>query len=124
MRTPPLANKALRIHRSAPLATILWALSTACGGEGAAGPALSAVIDRETFVATYVDLRASGLRGDGILSPEERSQTLARHGVTEEDLIRFAEAHGPDLPYMRETWDQVEVRLEAEPLLVDSAAGP
>lgn len=77
-------------------------------------------MDREAFIATYVDLRAAAIRAeDHRLSDELRSEILARHGVTEEGLLAFAEVHGGDVTFMRDVWDEVEERLDAARVLPD-----
>lgn len=97
----------------APLAAVLAAalLAAACGrAPSTAGGGL----DRETFVATYVELRAAAVRqGTAELSDAARTEVLTRMGVTEEELIAFVEAHGEDVDFMRAVWDEVEGRLEA-----------
>jgi hypothetical protein len=71
------------------------------------------VIDRATFVDTYVDLRLAAVQSpDFRVSGEERDEILARHGVRGEDLIRFAEAYGRDLEFMNELWAEVEERFQ------------
>jgi hypothetical protein len=69
-------------------------------------------IDRQVFVDTYVELRTTALANlTGQIRPDERDSVLARHGVTEEDLLRFAEVHGRDVEFMAEVWAEVETRL-------------
>lgn len=88
-----------------------------CGGD-ASMPAAEGGIDRETFIAAYVDLRAVTIRGDSFaISDAERAEVLARHGVTEAELLGFVELHGEDVPFMRAVWDEVEARLDAERIL-------
>jgi len=89
--------------------------AAACGSD----PSVPAdVIDRETFIATYVDLREAAIATpDFRVPPERREEILAAHGVDAESLIRFAEAHGTDLDYMNAVWIEVEARLEVlEPI--------
>ena len=94
--------------------------SAACGGDG--GGADAAAIDRDTFVATYVDLRRASLdAGGGAIEAAERERILGEHGVTEEDLLRFADVHGPDVTYMRGVWDEVQARLEPPSPPADTA---
>lgn len=98
-------------------------LAAACGGDGPASAARGG-IDRETFIATYVDLRATTIRGDSFaISDAQRDQVLARHGVTEEELLRFVELNGEDADFMRAVWDEVEARLDAERVLASPAVG-
>ncbi len=97
-------------RRIGALALIL--LTAACGGDGEA-VVPSDVMERETFIATYVDLRrATTGSPDFRLSDDERAQILAQHGTDAESLVRFADAHGRDLEYMNEVWTEVESRLE------------
>lgn len=71
-------------------------------------------IDRETFVATYVDLRLSALGvPTGIVTDAERTRVLEKHGVREDDLLGFADAWGSDPAAMRSIWEDVERRLRA-----------
>lgn len=105
--------------RTASLALALSAF--ACGGEGTTSAGAS-VQDREAFIATYVDLRTAVIRGEShVLSDADRATILAEHGMTEEDLTRFAEVHGEDLNFMRGVWDDVEERLDGIP--VDASTG-
>lgn len=113
--TPPPRLRALGLA--------LTLLAAACGGDGAA-PAAGGGIDRETFIATYVDLRATTIRGDSFaISDAQREQVLARHGVTEEELLGFVETNGEDADFMRAVWDEVEARLDAERVLASPAVG-
>ena len=87
------------------------AMLAAAGCEGE-GPAET--ISREVFVETYVALRVAELteRGDGGISAGARERVLAEKGVTEEDLLAFAEVYGPDVTFMERLWEDVERRLE------------
>ena len=71
-------------------------------------------ISREVFVETYVALRVAELteRGDDGISAEARDRVLAEKGVTEEELLTFADVRGPDVNFMEQLWDDVETRLE------------
>lgn len=71
-----------------------------------------APIDRDTFVAVYVELRVEALHWDGGRLPEgERDRILQEHGVTADDLRAFVQAHGRDVPYMTQVWTEVDERL-------------
>jgi hypothetical protein len=98
--------------------------AAACGGDSSK-PAAKGAIDRETFIATYVELRAVTIRSDSFaISDAQRADVLARHGVTEAQLLGFAELHGQDVPFMRSVWDEVEARLDAQRVLpADGGAG-
>jgi hypothetical protein len=95
--------------RGVLLGTLLLG-STACGG----GPRDDSM-DRELFVATYVDLRITASETFGLrLGDSEREEVLARHGVSAAELYYFAEAHAEDLEFMRDVWNEVEFRLDRE----------
>ncbi|MBM4182872.1 MAG: hypothetical protein FJ207_01450 [Gemmatimonadetes bacterium] len=97
--------------RRMPTAVLLL-LAAACGG-GADEEVPADVIDRETFIATYVDLRRATIETPEFRIPaERREQILASHGVDEAGLLRFADAHGRDLDYMNELWTEVASRVE------------
>ncbi|HET9948488.1 MAG TPA: hypothetical protein VFQ22_06180 [Longimicrobiales bacterium] len=100
--------------RLAAAPALLLALATACGsGESALPPDL---IDRETFVEVYVDLRRAALEAEGdTLTPALRDEILARHGVEARQLLDFAEVHGRDVELMRAIWDDVDERLFPPP---------
>ena len=86
--------------------------SLACGGSQSNLPA-GDLIEPEDFIATYVDLRAAALiTEDGQVTEVGRSEVLDRHGISEEDLISFAETYGEDLTFMQEIWNEIELRLE------------
>ena len=98
----------------------LAASLSACRGD-AAGLDRDAIIDREVFIAVYVDLRAAALSTDDReITDEARTEVLSRHGVGEADVLDFAEYHAQDLPFMRQVWDEIEVLLEARrPMMED-----
>ena len=78
------------------------------------------LVPRADFVDAYVDLRVSALRReDRTLTDSARAAVLARHGVTEDQLLEFASAHGGDLEFMRDLWNEVEARLDSVPLAVE-----
>ena len=88
------------------LAVVIAGLAAACT------PAEPATISRESFVQTYVALRAAELRSSGAVIPDEdRERVLAEMGVSEEDLLAFAEVHGGDVLFMEAVWTDVQNRL-------------
>jgi hypothetical protein len=90
-----------------PLALLAaGALAAACGGSGDA-------IDREVFIAAWVDLRVAALESDDLrLPPDRREAILARHGIDQEALLGFADVHGRDVEFMNGVWSEVERLLE------------
>lgn len=106
------------------LGSALLLASAACRGDGDV-PVVEGVIDRETFIETYVDLRSEAVANrDLVLSDERRDEILARHGVDEESLLAFVDAYGSELDYMNDLWAEVESRIEALPPVADSARRP
>ena len=98
------------------LALAIGAAAATCGGE--AEPV--GVLDREAFIATWVDLRTAALRTGDPLPEAERTRVLRERGVTEDQLLGFAEAHGNDPRYMAEVWTEVETRMRPP---ADSSSG-
>ena len=85
---------------------------TACSGD-ASGPN-GKVIDRDTFIAVYVELRAAALPLPGqLIDPDSKQAILVEHGVSEADLLDFAERHGRDAHFMSAVWMEVEDQLRA-----------
>jgi hypothetical protein len=69
-------------------------------------------ISEERFIDTVVELRKAALRReDGRPSPMQRERILAERNVTAEDLRRFAEIHGRNVPFMHDVWAEVDRRL-------------
>jgi hypothetical protein len=92
------------------VAGVVWSAAACAPGPAQAG----GTIDREIFIETYVDLRVAALGSEtGTLGDDARAEVLARHGVTAEDLLYFADVHGRDVELMRDVWNEVEVRLDA-----------
>lgn len=111
--TPHLLRRFVTRAASSPISAVLVLalLAAACGR--APSPA-GGGLDREAFIATYVELRSAAVRqGTAELTDAARTEVLTRMGVTEEALLAFAEAHGADVDFMRAIWDEVEGRLEA-----------
>jgi len=121
----PSSRPSLRFALGLGLAALLLlAAATACGGDGAE-PATEApaTVSREVFVSTYVDLRLAALRDSvGTITTDQRERILAEHGVTPGELVRFVEAHGDDLGYMRDVWNDVDQRIRDSGNAEDSAS--
>jgi len=74
------------------------------------------VIDREVFIDTYVDLRVAALETDSQrVSTPDRDSILTAHGVVVEDLDHFTDVHAEDLDFMRDLWNDVELRMDKTP---------
>jgi len=90
---------------------VLIALTAACGGGDAPPPG---TLDREAFIATYVDLRLAALRSGAFsVTSEERDEILRSRGVEPEALLSFVDAYGRDTEYMADLWAEVDTRLTA-----------
>jgi len=73
------------------------------------------VIDREDFIATYVELRVTALHTPDLgLTDQQRADILARHGVDEAGLLAFADVHGRDVAYMSEVWNDIDDRIQKQ----------
>ena len=81
-------------------------------------------IERAAFVDTYVALRTAALlRGTAAVDGPLRDTVLQAAGVTEGELVTFAEVHGNDFEFMRGVWTDVSARLDSiayRPLDADS----
>ena len=78
----------------------------------ACGPAPEQVMTWQDFVDVYVDLRAAELRApEAVITEAKRDSVLSAHGVTEEDLLAFAERYGNDVTFMEGVWGAVENRM-------------
>ena len=109
---------------------LLGALVTAVFGcRGAEEP--EGIIDRETFISTYIDLRRAGLATPTHQLPDTaRDRILAEHGVTRDQLMTFADVRGGDPDYMVALWSEVTARMAPTdtvppaPSYLDTLTGP
>ena len=95
------------------LTMLLLVGSAACATEGTVDPDPD-LVDRNTFVLVYTDLRVAALsnpRRD--ITEQDRDAVLQQHGVTSDDLLAFAEYYGPDIAFMRDVWNDIETRLDS-----------
>ena len=83
-------------------------------------PAGESGIDRETFVATYVDLRRATV--DGRLDDATRDSILDAHGTTADELRAFVTARADDPEAIADAWRDIHETLTAPPdsVLADS----
>ena len=81
---------------------------TACSGR-IPPVANGTMIDRDTFVTVFVDLRLAAVESeDFVVTDSERDQILLSHGIDGESLLVFADVHGTDVEFMRDVWNEVE----------------
>lgn len=81
-------------------------------GLACSGPA-EETIDRQVFIDSWVELRIAALDTDSQrVATADRDSILERHGVTAEDLTRFADVHATDLDFMRDVWNDIELRMD------------
>ena len=79
---------------------------------GGCGTAPEEVMTWQEFVDVYVGLRTAELRAsDAVITEARRDSVLVAHGVTEEDLLAFAERYGDNVTFMEGVWGAVENRM-------------
>lgn len=113
---PDPPNHLLRHPRLAcSLALLLTALAS-CRGSAARETGVS----REQFVATMVDLKQVGRRGDD--SARQRARVLRRHRVDPAALREFVEARAERPEELAEVWEEIAdgVRRADSVALADS----
>ena len=72
-------------------------------------------VDREVFVAAYVDLRLAALQNPSAeVTASTRDSILNVHGVTAEQLLEFAQVRGRDAEYMQGVWNEITARMDGE----------
>jgi hypothetical protein len=95
------------MHRFALLLLLAFASSGCERGIPTSGA--EPTISEDQFVEAMVELRTATFRGEyEELSLPERDEILRRRGLEPDDLVRFAEVHGPNVPYMFEVWSRVD----------------
>jgi hypothetical protein len=105
-----------RATRAVAALTLAAGLLLLLAGCPSADPAGSQSIQREQFVQVVVELRQAEQQARTAPDFEERkAEILARHGVTEEELMQFAARHGSEVRVMLEIWDTIHARL-AQPV--------
>ncbi len=99
-------RRSLRAGVRACLASAAVVLAAGCG------TAPEEVMTWQQFVDVYVGLRTAELRAaDAVITEAKRDSVLAAHGVTEEDLLDFAERYGDNVTFMEGVWTAVENRM-------------
>lgn len=116
LRQPPRSLAAMKPTLPKP-----WPALVAVAALAGCGPSTPAgLIEEETFVEAYVELRIAALDTDSSrIAAADREAILAAKGITEEDLLEFVRAHSANLEYMREVWNEVELRMDRSPEVAD-----
>ena len=103
-----------RNRRAAPVvrvALFVAAFIVAACGDQAPSVAPDA-ISTEAFVEAMVALRTSPVIGtSGFLPQGEPERILGERGLTPEDIRRFVEVHGANVPMMTDVWTEIEARV-------------
>ncbi|HWV57374.1 MAG TPA: hypothetical protein VNZ57_07970 [Longimicrobiales bacterium] len=107
------------LRKQIPMAVLFLALG--CGvTEPGRGGAESEVIPEQLFVQVYVELQDAQDRATSAEAFEEmKSEIFARHGVTEEDILRFVTVRGRDIQGMIDLFEEIRDRYS----LPDTASG-
>lgn len=80
----------------------------ACQGDSSPADPIS----REEYIDIYVEiLRIADESPDSVVGSERALAILAKHGVSEEELLSFARNHIDDPQYLVEVWSEIEERL-------------
>jgi len=110
---PSIARPPRRTPRATGTLTLMLLVTViSCGRTPPGGDP----IEQEVFIQTYVDLRVAALDTDSQrLAAADREAILARHSVTAFDLTYFADVHASDLEFMRDVWNEVELRMDRPP---------
>ena len=70
------------------------------------------IIDRDTFIKVYVDLRSVALRKTSlIINATERDSILSLNNVTEEDLRSFLDFYNSESEFMRDLWNDADAQI-------------
>lgn len=72
------------------------------------------VLSDDRFVQIVVELRQGAKNAEGGDAGERRKAILERHGVTEEDLLRYVEIRGTDVDAMVEVWSAIDKALNSD----------
>jgi hypothetical protein len=92
----------------------LLLLTGGCSGTGPASPDQE-TISREQFVEAYLELRRKSLRSPRLeIDLSDRDQILEELGLTEEDLLTFAEVWGGNPDVMESIWQEVDSILRED----------
>ncbi len=69
-------------------------------------------ISREEYIETYVEiLLAADEEPDSIAASKRAQEILDRRGITQEELLGYAEHYVDDPEHLAEVWMEIETRL-------------
>lgn len=69
-------------------------------------------ISRAEYIDTYVEiLRAASGAADSAQASERAREILRQRGLSEDDLLLFAEQHAEDPAYLADVWMEIERKL-------------
>lgn len=92
--------------KGAPSAAPRLTFALLAGLTACTEPSAEAVgIERERFVAVYIDLRDAMV--DGAADSAGRDSVLAAHGVTRDELRAYVDAYADDPAALAETWREI-----------------
>ncbi len=101
-------------RRFSPLALALSVLFAGCDS-GFPASSSSNTISEDTFVEAMVELRRAAVEEeDNRIRPERRDQILQARGLANDDLIRYVDVHGTNVPLMNRVWTRIEARLTGQ----------
>ena len=100
------------------MAAIVLVLSLCSCSGGIPSSGSSPTISSESFVKVMVQLRYSALLNSSEYLPEgEQERILEENDLVANDLRRFVEIHGVDVPLMASLWEEIDQRVnEAQAL--------
>jgi hypothetical protein len=96
--------------------------TVACSGE-TSGPSSGETISRQQFIEAYHQLRREGLRSPTMeIGLEARDRILEELGLTEDDLLTFADVWGSNPEVMVSIWEEVDSLMRMDRL--EGRGGP
>lgn len=88
-------------------------MALAACDSGIPGSERERTIPRDVFIRAMVELRLAAAETPGDpMTAARRDELLEELGVTPDELVRFAEVHGRNVPYMNDVWQEVNERLQ------------
>jgi len=105
----------MRLSLAVAVALAAGTVAGSWGCSVAGGPEEPEPLVREAFVETYTALRQAAMQSpSGVIAPEDRERILAEQGVSEAELVSFAETHGANAEFMRAIWQEVQDKISGQ----------